>query len=138
MPNLTSISIFLLLGFTLWSCSGSTSDSNHSITLLTFSNAEKAPLTPGETYRSKAFTLSDKPARLVYEYESDAPQIGGVFAVFLVPEGGSSANGDGMPQIITNAANEKSTQPIEFAPAGRYVLEVAATGNWKIEVRQEK
>lgn len=133
------IKYFVVIGLSilLWACGGSASEGGYA-TLMSFDNAALAALPPGETYKSPVFELSGKPARLVYEYESDMPQIGGVFAVFIVPEGGTSAEGQGMPQIITNASQEKSTQPIEFITPGRYFLEISAVGKWKIDVEQEK
>lgn len=126
------------LSFLLWACNNAPTTEGGYAPLMRFDNAALAALPPGETYKSPVFELTEKPARLVYEYQSDMPDIGGVFAVFVVPEGGSSAQGQGMPQIITSAGQEKSTQPIEFTTAGRYFLEISAMGKWKVTVEQEK
>lgn len=134
------IKYFVVIGLSilLWACNGTPTSEGGYATLMSFDNAALPVAPPGETYKSSVFELNEKPARLVYEYQSDMPDIGGVFAVFVVPEGGSSAEGKGMPQIITSASQEKSTQPIEFTTPGRYFLEISAMGKWKITVEQEK
>ena len=101
------VNIIAFLSYLFTACTGS-STTTHT-TLLIFSSEGKGQLPPGENYQSPVFKLGTAPARLVYEYESSQPEIGGVFAVFIVPKGGSSANGDGFPQLMTHAVRRAWT-----------------------------
>jgi hypothetical protein len=83
--------------------------------------------------KSSVFILTGKTARLKYKYQS--PSNVGVFAVYVLNEGVDFSKSGGTSEIMT-AKSEESESSIQKA-AGRYYLNVNASGSWTVTVEEK-
>lgn len=59
----------------------------------------------------------------------------GMFAAYVVDEGVEIMKSGGIPEIMTQAENEESESAIHKS-AGRYYLDINATGKWSVTVEE--
>jgi hypothetical protein len=87
--------------------------------------------------KSPTFELTGGEARLKYKYNSDNGMGMGMFAAYVVDEGKDIMKQGGIPEVMTSAENEESESSIQKS-AGRYYLNINATGNWTVTVEEFK
>jgi len=88
------------------------------------------------TKKSSIFELHGNHARLRYKYRSGEAGMG-VFSVFIAPDGEDLMKTGGVPEVMSTADHEDSESAIQKS-AGKYYLDVNATGNWSIIVEEEQ
>jgi hypothetical protein len=88
------------------------------------------------TKKSSIFELHGNHARLRYKYKSGEAGMG-VFSVFIAPDGEDLMKTGGVPEVMSTADHEESESAIQKS-AGKYYLDVNATGNWSIIVEEEQ
>jgi hypothetical protein len=87
--------------------------------------------------KSPAFELTGNNARLKYKYQGEGGIGMGMFAVYVVDEGKDIMQEGGIPEVMTQAESEESESSIQKS-AGRYYLNVNASGNWVVTVEEMK
>jgi hypothetical protein len=87
--------------------------------------------------KSPVFELTGGDARIKYSYKAPDGLGMGVFAVYVVDEGEDIIKTGGIPEVMTQAENENSESAIQKS-AGRYYLNVNASGNWVVSVEEMK
>lgn len=87
--------------------------------------------------KSPAFELTGNEARLTYSYKAPGGIGMGMFSVYVVDEGEDIMKTGGIPEIMTQAENEESESTIQKS-AGKYYLNVNASGNWTVTVEELK
>lgn len=87
--------------------------------------------------KSPTFELTGIEARLKYKYNSDNGMGMGIFAAYVVDEGKDIMKQGGIPEVMTSAENEESESSIQKS-AGRYYLNINATGYWTVTVEEFK
>ena len=113
------------------SSSTSSNSSGHSksyVKLLEFSGNGKK--------KSPIFELHGNPARFRYKYNSEAAGMG-LFSVYITHNGEDVMESGGIPEVLSSADHEDSESAIQKS-AGKYYLDVNATGNWSIVVEEEQ
>jgi hypothetical protein len=136
------VAIFLLFGVT--SCSNS-SKTNPSAAANTKSATEKRKSQWTEVYtfkgngvkKSPSFELKGGETRLKYKYKSNNGIGVGMFAAYVVEQGKDIMKQGGIPEVMTSAESEESESSIQKS-AGRYYLNINATGNWTVIVEEFK
>jgi uncharacterized integral membrane protein len=88
------------------------------------------------TKKSPAFELTGNSAKLKYNYQGENGLGIGMFAVYVVEEGKDILVEGGIPEVMTTE-NEESESSIQKG-AGRYYLDVQASGRWTVTVEEEK
>jgi hypothetical protein len=86
--------------------------------------------------KSSTFTLTGVPAKLKYNYKSDAGTDVGVFAVYVIEDGMDLNKVGGVPEVMTQSVNENGETALH-KDAGQYYLSVAASGNWEVTVEEQ-
>ena len=110
------------------SSSPNSSNSKSYVKLLEFSgNGRK---------KSSIFELHGNHARLRYKYKSGTDGMG-LFSVYIVPDGEDIMKEGGIPEVMSSADHEESESAIQKS-AGKYYLDVNATGSWSIVVEEEQ
>jgi hypothetical protein len=84
--------------------------------------------------KSPSFMLTGNEARLKYRYKSEAAGIG-AFSAYVVPDGEDIMKTGGFPEVMTQAEREESETSLH-KDAGRYYLNVSASGNWEVTVQE--
>jgi len=87
--------------------------------------------------KSPTFELTGGEARLKYKYESGNGMGMGMFAAYVVDEGKDIMKQGGIPEVMTSAESEESESSIQKS-AGRYYLNINATGKWTVIVEELK
>lgn len=87
--------------------------------------------------KSPVFELTGNNARLKYKYQGPSGIGMGMFAVYVVDEGKDIMKEGGFPEVMTQSESEESESSIQKS-AGRYYLNVNASGNWTVIVEEEK
>jgi len=87
--------------------------------------------------KSPVFELTGGAARIKYSYKAPDGLGMGVFSVYVVDEGEDIIKTGGIPEVMTQAENENSESAIQKS-AGRYYLNVNASGNWVVSVEEMK
>lgn len=87
--------------------------------------------------KSPSFELSGENARLKYKYQAPKGLGMGVFSVYVVNEGQDIMETGGIPEVMTQSENEESESSIQKS-AGRYYLNVNASGDWMVTVEEMK
>ena len=85
--------------------------------------------------KSPTFELFGGEARLKYNYASDNEV--GMFAAYVVDEGKDIMKQGGIPEVMISVEKEQSESSIQKS-AGRYYLNINATGNWTVTVEELK
>lgn len=86
--------------------------------------------------KSSLFELHGNHARLRYKYRSGEAGMG-LFSIYIVPDGEDIMKEGGIPEVMSTVDHEESESAIQ-ASAGKYYLDVNATGNWSIIVEEEQ
>jgi len=86
--------------------------------------------------KSAVFELHGNHARLRYKYKSEAAGMG-LFSVYILPDGEDIMQTGGIPEVMSSADHDTSESAIQKS-AGKYYLDVNATGNWSIVVEEEQ
>ena len=86
--------------------------------------------------KSSVFELQGNHARLRYKYKSEASGMG-LFSVYVLSDGQDLMESGGFPEVMSSADHEASESAIQKS-AGKYYLDVNATGNWSIVVEEEQ
>ncbi|WP_234111752.1 MULTISPECIES: hypothetical protein [Chryseobacterium] len=87
--------------------------------------------------KSPTFELTGNEARIKYNYKADGGLGMGMFAVYVVDEGDDIMKTGGVPEVMSQAENEESESTIQKS-AGKYYLNVNASGNWTVTVEELK
>lgn len=87
--------------------------------------------------KSPVFELAGNSAKLKYKYQGQGGIGIGAFAVYVVEEGKDVMVEGGVPEVMTQAESEESESSIQKG-AGRYYLNVNASGSWIVTVEEEK
>ena len=87
--------------------------------------------------KSPVFELTGGDAKIKYSYKAPGGLGMGIFSVYVVDEGEDVMKTGGIPEIMTQAENEESESAIQKS-AGRYYLNVNASGNWVVTVEELK
>lgn len=87
--------------------------------------------------KSPVFELTGGEARLKYKYQEPNGIGMGMFAVYVVDEGDDIMKTGGFPEVMTQAESEESESSLQKG-AGRYYLNVNASGNWVISIEERK
>lgn len=89
------------------------------------------------TKKSPVFELTGGNAKIKYTYKATGNIGMGMFAVYVIDEGVDIMKEGGVPEIMSQAENEESESSIQKG-AGRYYLEVNASGSWTVTIEEEK
>jgi hypothetical protein len=87
--------------------------------------------------KSSSFELTGAEARLKYAYKAPSGLGMGVFSAYVVKQGVDIMKTGGVPEVMTQAENENSESAIQKS-AGRYYLDINASGNWDVSVEELK
>jgi hypothetical protein len=87
--------------------------------------------------KSPIFELTGGDAKIKYSYKAPGGIGMGLFSVYVVDAGEDIMKTGGIPEVMTQAENEDSESAIQKS-AGRYYLNVNASGNWVVTVEELK
>ena len=87
--------------------------------------------------KSPAFVLTGGEAKIKYKYKAPGGLGMGMFSVYVVNEGEDIMKTGGIPEVMSQAENEESESTIQKS-AGKYYLNVNASGSWSVTVEELK
>ncbi|MEZ4989250.1 MAG: hypothetical protein R2824_02515 [Saprospiraceae bacterium] len=135
MKTLVSFTLGLVILLLFQACGNSSSTEQWNTLAENTNKGQYQAPNPPIIYKSEVFSLTDQPARIVYEYESPDPDFG-AFSVFIVEEFKDSQVDGAMPQLIVGNGKANGSQPVEFLSPGRYYLEISGMGDWDVKLEQ--
>ena len=143
--GISLVAFFILFGIT--TDKKSKNSSNQTSTTSTTSEKEEKPAekkwTSVYTFngngmkKSPTFELTGGEAKIKYKYKAPGGLGMGIFSVYVVNEGEDVMKTGGIPEVMSQAENEESESTIQKS-AGKYYLNVNASGNWSVTVEELK
>lgn len=130
--------LFFVAGMILLTaCGSSSNESGNWQTLAEYVNKGQyqAP-NPAMVFKSEVFSFTDQPARIIYEFNSPMPELGGAFTVWIIEEGKDPMVDGALPQVMVGTGSQKGTQEVQLIEAGRYYLEISGMGDWEVRLEQ--
>jgi len=85
--------------------------------------------------KSPVFELTGEDARIKYSYKAPGGLGMGMFSVYVVDEGEDIMKTGGIPEVMTQAESEESESSIQKS-AGKYYLNVNASGSWTVVIEE--
>lgn len=138
MKTLVPFAVVLCVMLIFQACSGGSAAGSWKTLAEDINKGKYQAPNPPIVFKSEVFTMTDKPAQIVYDYQSPTPDIGGAFTVSIVEEGKDPMVDGAIPQVMVGIGADSGTQEVQFITAGKYYLEISGMGDWEVRLEQQQ